>query len=343
MLNPRRRQILFSCIVLVASCAAIGIRNLRIDELVSASDAIVVADVVRVDEVGLAPDLAFRNQNLKADAYTAELIVRSVIKGSVSGRLSVKYALPKHFIGYQGLREGIRMVFLRKVGPDYTIADPYYPDLPAVESPSQGSGEHESDTYAGEVVRQMLAVVASESSTPAQKSEILRVDYALPTNSEAVAAFKRGLSEAGDTELEQRLEGELIRMGDISVLPRVVQTLLAGLAAQNQKVWLLYVIAYDLKDSRSVPMLQPLLRSDDNSLKEAAARALWDIASPATLPSLARALEDPDERVRFYAVRGCADIANEPGWGGPGEAEFHEHQEKYLKHWKAWVSGLVQG
>jgi hypothetical protein len=41
--------------------------------------------------------------------------------------------------------------------------------------------------------------------------------------------------------------------------------------------------------------------------------------------------------VRFYAVRACADIAAEAGWGGPSESEFHERQQKYLTHWEGWV------
>jgi len=340
MINPRSRQTLFLTFLLVATSPAIGIRNLRIDELVNASDAIVVADV-RVHAVGRAPDLPFRGQPLEADAYMAELVVKGTIKGSATDRLSVKYALPKQFVGYQGLREGTRLVFLRKTATGYTVADPYYPDFPAVEPPPRSYGHDQSGT-SEEVLRQMVAVVASELATVAQKWEILRVDYALPTNSEVVGAFREGLSGTNDTELQQRLEGELIRMGDIGELPRVVRALSNGLATHNERMWLLYVIGYDLKDPRSVPMLQPLLRSDDNSLREAAARALWHIADPAVLPSLARALGDPDDQVRFYAVRGCADIANEAAWGGPSETEFHEHEEKYLEHWEAWVRGLGQ-
>jgi HEAT repeat protein len=72
-------------------------------------------------------------------------------------------------------------------------------------------------------------------------------------------------------------------------------------------------------------------------MREAAAQALWHIGHPAAVRSLARALEDPDGLVRFYAVRGCADIAQEVGWGGPGESEFQEHEQQYLAHWRSWA------
>jgi hypothetical protein len=57
---------------------------------------------------------------------------------------------------------------------------------------------------------------------------------------------------------------------------------------------------------------------------------------------LVQKLEDPDEKVQFYAVRGLSDIANEYGWGGPGETEFHEHAQKYLTHWQEWAKNQVQ-
>jgi hypothetical protein len=316
-------------------CPAIGIKNLRIEDLVKASDVIVIADVVEVTATGPAPAITFRDKELPAEAYTAELAVRASIKGSISGRLTVNYRLPTLFIGYQGLRRGMRLVFLRKEGTGYGLANPYYPDLPAISVPLESKAA--SDDYSTIVLHEMLAVIASSSATPAEKSEILRVDYTLPSNSESIAAFKSALGTVVDPDLKQRLQGELIRLGDISEVPDVAHTLLSNLATENQRVWLLYVIGNDLANSRAIPALQPLLRANDDSIREAATEALWHIADFAAVPSLAKALEDPDAQVRFYAVRGCADIAKETGWGGPGESEFHEHQQEYLTHWKDWA------
>jgi hypothetical protein len=88
--------------------------------------------------------------------------------------------------------------------------------------------------------------------------------------------------------------------------------------------------------------LKPLLRSSDESIREAAVEALWHIADPASVPILAKSLTDADEQVRFYAVRACSDIANETDWGGPGESEFHKHQQKYLSHWQQWAKSTRQ-
>jgi hypothetical protein len=341
-MNDRRcRKFLLLFMVLVSVCRAVGVKNLRIEDLVKTSDVIAIADVVEVRAVGPAAPIAFRGQQIPAEAYIAELATRVSIKGSIPNRMSVKYELPTSFIGYQGLRRGTRMVFLRKDGAGYTLADPYYPDFPATASesaPAFGSGD-----YAAMVVDAMLAVVASSSATAAEKSEILRVDYVIPSSKAAIGAFKSALATAKEPELEQRLQGELIRLGDIGELPSVAHTLLNSLATDNQRVWLLYVIGNDLTNPRAIPALQPLLRSTDNSIREAAAQALWHIADSAAVPSLAKALEDPDEQVRFYAVRGCADIAGQVGWGGPSESEFHEHQQKYLTHWEDWVKSSGAG
>jgi len=341
MTRSRLIQFLVLCIAVPFLCPAIGIDNLGIDNLVNASDLIAIVDVLEVSDIGPAPPLSFRGRDLSAETYDAELAVKNIIKGSTTGRVRVKYVLPESFIGYQGLRRGMRLVFLRKEGANYTTTDPYYPDLPAIATAPESYVRIEPGEYARSVVREMLAVIASDSATLAQKSEILRVAYALPSNAEVVTAFKSGVATAKDPELEQRLQGELIRLGDISELPKIVHTLASHLATENQRVWLLYVVGNDLKNPLAIPALEPLLSSNDNSNREAAAQALWHIADSSALPVLARMLNDTDDQVRFYAVRACADIANEYGWGGPGEEEFHEHEQKYLTHWQDWIKSHV--
>ena len=113
MSRSRLKPLLIACIGLTL-CTAIGIENLSIDRLVSASDLIAIADVLDVSDAGPAPPLVFRGQKLSAEAYNVELTVTDIIKGSATGRVLVKYALPASFVGYQGLHRGVRLVFLRK-------------------------------------------------------------------------------------------------------------------------------------------------------------------------------------------------------------------------------------
>lgn len=331
------------CVLLIDRSNAIGIRNLRIDDLVNAADVIAIAEVADVKVVGNAQPIRFQDQLLAAKAYSAELSIRAILKGSVANRITVRYALPVAFVGYSGLHDGIRLVFLKRDAGNYSLADPYYSDFPATMAHSGSDGPPVAGSLATAVVSEMLSVVASPNASLSEKSEILRVDYALPSNDAVTLALKEALPNAAEPDFRQRLQGELIRFGDVSELPSVAHLLLTNQATENQRRWLLYVIANRVNDRRAIPALKPLIQATDNSLREAAFEALWHIADATTVPDLARALQDPDEQIRFYSVRALSDIVNELGWGGPSEPEFREHQEKYLTHWKEWASNELKG
>jgi hypothetical protein len=330
-------------LILTNRSDSIGIRNLRLEDLVSASEAIAIAEVGHAKMIGPSPPIVFRGHPLQSEQYSCDVAVRQIIKGRLPGRFVVKYSLPISFVGYQGLHPGTRLVFLRREGDSYSPADYYYPDFPAVpmQTAIEGSqSEEEDDTRI--VANAMMAVIRSPISSLAEKSEILRVDYALPAGPEVIAALREGLANTHDSDFEQRLDGELLRFGDIGVLPDVVRSLMTDSASDSEKVWLLYVVGNRLKDPRAIPALRPMLKSSDSSLREAALEALWHISDPTAVHDLAQGLHDADERARFYAVRGLADIAKELDWGGPSESEFHEHEQKYVTHWQDWVQSLGQ-
>lgn len=318
---------------------AVGIPRFKVNELVNSADLIVIAEVTAIRKVGIAPPIQFGNDLLRASAYSADLSVRRTLKGQVLGEINVTYALPETFVGYSGLRDGIRMVFLRRDNGQYHLADPYYSNFPATLEPPRG----ETPSDISEVVlSNMLEILASPTASTSEKREILRVDYSLPSNEKTIAALRKWLSASSDRGLTETIQGELVRFGDLSQLPDVVNLLSKDLATQNGRVWFLYVIREYVKDPRAIPAINPLLGSTDDVVREAAVEALWHINSPAAVPFLLKKLEDPDEMVQFYAVRGLADIANEYGWGGPSEAEFHEHAQKYLAHWEEWAKERSQ-
>jgi hypothetical protein len=319
---------------------AVGLPHFKVDDIVNSADLIVLADVKEVRKLDSAQPIQFRNDLLQAEAYSAELSIRRTLKGPVLDEIRVTYSLPVTFVGYSGLKGGTRMVFLRRDQDQYHLANPYYSSFPATLE-FAGENAHSEDPSES-VLSNMLAVLASTTASSTDKYEILRVDYALPSNEETIAALRKGLSVPADSDLSERIQGELIRFGDVSQLPHVVNLLLKNLVTQNGRVWLLYVIRDCVKDSRAIPAINPLLGSPDDDVREAAVEALWHIGSSATVPFLVQKLEDPDEIVRFYAVRGLSDIANEDGWGGPTEGEFHEHAQKYLTHWQEWVKNRAQ-
>ncbi len=320
---------------MTCSSYAVGIPHFSIKRITDEANLILVADITEIKDLGRTQPIQFRNQLLQSSAYSADLSVRRTIKGPAFHHITVTFTLPMIFIGYRGLQTGTRVVFLRAEGNTFRLADPYYPDFPAVADALGSEGP--LGNYADSVQREMLRVLESAGASASEKSRILRVDYALPTSGKTVTALKRALTLSTNPEFTQKLQGELIRFGDISELSSVANLLLEGTATQSGREWLLYTIRNDIKAPQAIPALHPLLRAPDDSLREAAAQALWHIADPSAIPSLIKSLDDPDEKVRFYAVRGLSHIANQLGWGGPSEAEFHDHQQKYSTHWKEWT------
>ncbi|MGA9510891.1 MAG: hypothetical protein WBV55_19880, partial [Candidatus Sulfotelmatobacter sp.] len=92
--------------VMTVPCYCVGIRNLHLDELVRSSDVIIIADVTNVEETGPVPPILHYDQQLQADAYSANLTLRRTIKGTAPAQITLTYVLPVQFAGYRGLRTG---------------------------------------------------------------------------------------------------------------------------------------------------------------------------------------------------------------------------------------------
>jgi hypothetical protein len=182
----------------------------------------------------------------------------------------------------------------------------------------------------------MAAVIASDTASSEEKTQILQTSYALPSTNDVKTAFREGLLTASVNELKQRLQSELVRLGDITELPEVSRLLLANSVSPNQKISFLYVIGNSVKDSRAIPAVESLLGSADSSIKAPAMEAFWHIADPRSKNALASGLEDPSDDVRYYSVRGLAEITGEVQWG-PSISEFHEHEQRHLNHWREWA------
>lgn len=327
-------------VVLLAgmSCSsyATGVPNFTIERVTEEASLIVVGDITEIKDLGVAPPFQFRGKWLQGDAYSADISVRRTIKGPILDHITVTYTLPTVYIGYRNLNTGTRLVFLSGRGNKLRLTDPYYPDFPAV--PDTVDSETPSLDPAGSVLGEMLRVLASPEASTSDKNRILSINYALPANGKTVAALRRALtSSRDDPEFAEKVQGELIYFGDVSELPNIANLLLEGTATQRGREWLLYAIGNHIKAPQAVPALRSLLRAPDDSVREAATQALWHINDRSTIDLLIKSLDDPDEMVRFYAVRGLSDIVNEFGWGGPSESEFHDHQQKYAAHWKEWA------
>jgi hypothetical protein len=85
----------------------------------------------------------------------------------------------------------------------------------------------------------------------------------------------------------------------------------------------------------ALPYQCALLRSPDSDIRQAAAYALRDAASPTTVPVLVAALDDGEEEVRYLAATGLAAITKQNQRFLTG-AYFTQREAEEIKYWKDW-------
>jgi hypothetical protein len=316
------------------ACLGTAVPPLRISDLVSQSDVVVVADVSEIRPAGLA-DVDLGGISVSAQRYSARAVARYNLEGTCPDEFSVEFVLPTTSTGYKSVKPGTRILFLKHSGTMYSPTDPYYPDLPAIRSDPYG---FQSNNATELVFAELAAVVASVDASPGDKWEVLSQSYSIPDgNKSFLGGLRVGVRNAGEPELRRRIQAELIGRNDVSEFSDVCNALLTQSVATAPKAVLLYEIGQRLKSEKAVPGLTRLLQSPELELRIASAQALWHVASASSIGALTGALNDQSPDVRYYAIRGLADITGELQWG-PSIAEYHEHEAKYRQYWMEWAS-----
>jgi hypothetical protein len=127
------------------------------------------------------------------------------------------------------------------------------------------------------------------------------------------AALVKRLDSADPTVVRETLEQ--MRKFPWDALPRQVyeNLLLRDAGAAPRRLAAVRLIA-DLRDPQTLTILEILLmhpapneRESDSTVRKEVARALAGLPTPAIVPILVPALEDPDPDVREWAVQGIAD------------------------------------
>ncbi|PYR78440.1 MAG: hypothetical protein DMF86_05845 [Acidobacteria bacterium] len=98
-----------------------------------------------------------------------------------------------------------------------------------------------------------------------------------------------------------------------------------------------YALSEGVKTEAAVPAISRIFKSRDVDTRRAAASALRHIGSDAARPELARALNDADFEVRYYAVIGLAEITGDKTWR-PSVDEFRHSEARYVEYWKRKVA-----
>jgi HEAT repeat protein len=96
-----------------------------------------------------------------------------------------------------------------------------------------------------------------------------------------------------------------------------------------------------LKDSRAIPALAKLIKSNNSDVRRSAAVGLRQTASPAALAPLSELLDDADPTIRYYAVAGLGEITRQNDWA-PAFGEFKQDETKYLTYWRHWAQANLR-
>lgn len=335
----RSWQYVATAIVICFLCAgleslATALPLLRIDELVSQSDVVVVADVGKLTEIG-PTTILFRGQALPGERYRADTVTLYTLSGSCPDRFGVEFEIPFSGVGYLYVKRGTRMLFLKKSGDIFVPTNPYYPDLPAMPS---APSELEGKEVAQQVIAELGAVVASPVPSADEKVEILGRSYAIPADSHGFTKnLLDGVRNTADSDVRSRMQAILLSRNEISQLPNVCDALLHGKLTTHEKELLLTGIRHKLTNPEAAPQLARLLQSSDPDVKGIAAEALWHTASTSSAPVLVKLLDDENRDVRCFAMRGLADASGQPQWG-PGPAACEDDEAKYQQHWHEWAA-----
>ena len=88
-----------------------------------------------------------------------------------------------------------------------------------------------------------------------------------------------------------------------------------------------------------MPVLVRLMAAPEAETRRAPSSALRHLRSTAAVPTLVRALDDPDFEVRINGVHGLVDVSGQkeltPSWDA-----FRSDEEKFINDWKQWAARL---
>jgi len=221
------------------------------------------------------------------------------------------------------------------LGPDGTPASPEFPFLPL--SPHVGFLSPSPDRE--ETIGRYLAA----SITPEAPVTVLEacIGYVCELGVSKAADSLRRLTESQDrTVVGWGLVG-LAGLGDRRVFPTATWFLLDGDdAARPLRGQLIAKIAACIKDPSLAGYLIPILASKEAAVRGWAIRALRAMRTPAAVPCLVAALDDPELQNRFGALMALASTL----WQEQREHHlpavaiwaFERDPDRYTRPWRDW-------
>jgi len=329
---------LLASVLKVASGGAALAQQANVPAMVTAADLIVVG---RAADVQIAPQSASETLVVWVDRVVASA-------PNPPRRLTVRLALPAPGSGLGAVEPGqYGMFFLRPAGENgvYTAADPYHPSLAAAPAPGRDALSSDALTDVAHELARALAAPAADlvgpNEPPAAQHLYWEAADALETIPYQIAGPELQTIAASDaTPARLWAIAVLLYAGDpVEMAARAPDYLASveadllepgpdeGLAAARLAV----SIQARVDSPNAAPILAALLGSAAMPVRRAAANALARIATPEVIAPLAKALDDPEQDIRYYAVRGLAQAT---GAEVPTLAMFYAREAETLAYWR---------
>jgi hypothetical protein len=303
-----------------------------VPELARTADVIVLGQITSTRQVGVA-SLVFGAENVPSRVLTADLHVREVLKGApATPDITVQFLLPDDPIGYRTPPVGTSAIFfLNRTGQEYRFASPYRPFIAGMPAAMPEGG-----ALLDRLVNYVRAAIDSTETRPDLQVEAIFALGEIP--GELATQALQSASNLSNPDLRLSAAAALLMRNDISRLQVAADVLLAPAGGQSSELRqnLLAGVSEGVRDPEAVPILARLLAGGDDRVRVAAASALGRTASPNAIAALARALDDPEIKVRYTSVVGLANIARQPDWK-PNADDFRDREARYLSYWKEWT------
>lgn len=336
-LGPLQTAIVITALATLPNLAAAQHRTLDLREQVEQAAIIVVGAVNSVQETGIT-EVEISGHRFRAKVFDAQVRTDRVLKGSkVLPQAVVRFILPispAGSTGYGGITSpSYRILLLKPADDHFEFANPFSPSLPA----TPGAHASSPDNVLAAVVDELANAIDSAQTAEGVKLEVIYLlgSVAIPR---ATGILRQQLATS-DAMIRASAAAALLQHSDMPALA-AAQELLIDPPAKVPKYMLVNLssaIGRYVKDERAIPSLRVLLGAADVLTRRAAAFALRNTGSELAIPALAIALGDTDSEVRYYAVIGLGEIANQPDWR-PLMDDYALGEQKYLQYWRAWAA-----
>jgi hypothetical protein len=301
------------------------------------------------------------------------LSVRRVLKGSVSGAITVKWTTPSPYNGSRDLKGMSGLFFLEKsqAGP-WQLLPAMAGDavlelavLPAAMTPVAADLTYGDSAQIDEKL--MLELAAAVENGPGNSFAVnFLTGLQMGSTPEVIRAYRR-LSASSSAELSAYGNVALLKGGDAGVVSTLAKASFLKDGGPTGDAVANALCQYMNANAAAVAALGAMSASGPARVQICAATALRMIHTRETLPYLVRLLDSVNPDQRYEGVAGLASFANsgaipwEPPLVTDGVATtrapspyktdrtlenfpaidtFHQGEAKYIGFWKAWWANV---